>query len=301
MNYLQIVQAACGELGLAVPNQVAGNNASDVIQIGALCSGLGQSLVRDFDWQALQTEYRFMSGVYTSACTTTVGSAVVTGIASTATLAADDWMVSGTGIPQDTYVLSVDSSTQVTLTQAVTETGTPTLTFAKTRYPMPTDCKRITPRTQWDKTAHWCLIGPMSAEEWQQLKSGVSVSGFRRRFRVMGNKFQIFPPSNSAILLGFEYMSKQWARDASGAGKEAFTADTDTCVFDDRLMVTGLKVAYFAAKGFDTGALVEEFNRILDSETGGDKVPQMLSLAPRRGTKLIDMSNVPDTGYGGVQ
>jgi hypothetical protein len=300
MNYLQIVQQASGELGLAVPNQVAGNNAADVIQIGALLSGIGQSIARDFDWQALQKEYRFLSEVYTSPCVATTDSAIVTGLTSTATLARDDWMATGTGVSQDVYILSIDSLTQVTLTRPITEDATD-ITFCKTRYAMPTDCKRITPRTQWDKTAHWCMIGPANAEEWQAMKGGFAASAVRRYFRVMGNKFQIFPPSASAVLLGFEYLSRSWVIDRNGAPAESFVNDLDTCIFDDRMMVTGLKAMYFGIKGFDTTRLDGEFNRMLEVETGADKVPQMLSLGGRRGGHLIDYSNVPDTGYGATR
>jgi hypothetical protein len=67
----------------------------------------------------------------THAGTTTNTSAVVTGLASTADLMFG-MNVSGTGIPASTYILSVDSGTQITLSNAATASGTPTLTFTNT-------------------------------------------------------------------------------------------------------------------------------------------------------------------------
>jgi hypothetical protein len=63
---------------------------------------------------------------------TTNASAVVTGISSTAGLRAGD-AVTGTGIPVSTTILSVNSSTQVTLSANATATGTPSLTFVSTK------------------------------------------------------------------------------------------------------------------------------------------------------------------------
>lgn len=60
--------------------------------------------------------------------TLTAGSAVVTGIASTAALVGA-LGVSGVGILSNTYVQSIDSSSQVTLTQVVSGTGAQSLTF----------------------------------------------------------------------------------------------------------------------------------------------------------------------------
>lgn len=56
------------------------------------------------------------------------GSAVVTGLATTANLFASQ-SVRGTGIPDSTTVLSVDSSTQITLSNKATASGSPSLTF----------------------------------------------------------------------------------------------------------------------------------------------------------------------------
>ncbi len=58
----------------------------------------------------------------------TNGSATVTGLSSTAGLAVGQ-AVTGTGITADTSILSIDSSSQVTLNQNATATGSETLTF----------------------------------------------------------------------------------------------------------------------------------------------------------------------------
>jgi hypothetical protein len=301
---LQLVQQATGELGLAVPTQVAGSTAQDTIQQLALLNAVGYDLLREpaFNWQALTTEYRFTSLWTQQTGTVTNGSAVITNIPSTAGIVAGTYMVTGTGINQDTYVQSVDSPTQVTLTQPSTASGTGVqLTFAKTKYAFPADYQRIVDRTQWDKSKHWEMLGPESPQQWQWLKSGYIATGPRIRWRILGNTFQIWPGVSTSEYLGFEYVSKYWVTDAGGTAKGSFTADTDTCVFDDRLMVAGLKLKYFGVKGFETQLLQDEYDAILSSVKGEEQGAPMLSMAPRLSNVLLGPENIPDSNYGMTQ
>jgi hypothetical protein len=295
---LQLVQQATGELGLAVPTQVAGSTAQDTIQQLALLNAVGYDLLREpaFNWQALTTEYRFTSLWTQQTGTVTNGSAVITNIPSTAAIVAGTYMVTGTGINQDTYVQSVDSPTQVTLTQPSTASGPGVqLTFAKTKYAFPADYQRIVDRTQWDKSKHWEMLGPESPQQWQWLKSGYIATGPRIRWRILGNTFQIWPGVSTSEYLGFEYVSKYWVTDAGGTSKGSFTADTDTCAFDDRLMVAGLKLKYFGVKGFETQLLQDEYDAILSSVKGEEQGAPMLSMAPRLSNVLLGPENIPDS------
>lgn len=302
---LQLIQQATGELGLDVPTLVVGSNVQDVKQQLALLNAVGYELQRQFDWQALATEYRFTTSYLTTTGTWTTSAATVTGIPTTAALAASTWMAVGTGIPQDTYISSVDSGTQVTLTQTPTAAGTAaSITFAKTKYAMPADYDRPIDRTQWDKSKHWEMLGPETPQQWQFLKSGFISTGPRLRFRVLGGTFQIWPAVSTSEYLGLEYISKYWARDTSGTAKASFTADTDTCVFSDRLMVLGLKMKYFGIKGFDIGSpnkpgtLAYDYNVELNISKANDAGSKTLSFAPQVNQILIGIDQIPDSGFG---
>jgi hypothetical protein len=306
---LQLIQQATGELGLAVPNSVAGNTAQDTIQQLALLNAVGYDLLRappdhpEFNWQALTTEYRFTTQWVQQTGNVTAGSAVVTNIPSTAGIVAGTYMVTGAGINQDTYVQSVDSMTQVTLTQAAAASGTGVLlTYAQTKYAFPADYQRVVDRTQWDKSKHWEMLGPESPQQWQWLKSGYIATGPRIRWRILGNAFQIWPAVSTSEYLGFEYVSKYWVVDGNtGSSKGAFTLDSDTCLFDDRLMVTGLKLKYFGIKGFETQLLQDEYDSILSALMGAEQGAPMLSMAPRLSNILLGPENIPDSNYGVTQ
>jgi hypothetical protein len=294
---LQLVQQVTGEMGLAVPTYVAGNTAQDTIQQLALLNAVGYELMREYEWQALCTEYRFTTSYTATTGTTTSGSAVVTAIPSTTGLSTS-YMVTGTGVPTDTYVASVDSATQVTLSQSATASGTAVaLNFCKTKYANPSDFDRPIDRTQWDKTKHWEMLGPETPQQWQWLKSGFIATGPRVRFRRLGGTFQIWPPIAANEYLGMEYVSSYWAATTASVAKGSFTVDTDTCIYPDRLMVLGLKHKYFTVKGL--GPIFEgEFARELSNAKANDSGAPTLSFAPQPSQTLIGIANVPDTGYG---
>lgn len=294
---LQIVQQATGEMGLTVPTQVAGNTASDIVQIMALLNAVGYELQREYEWERLTTEYRFTTQFLSTTGNVTASSAVITSIPSTSTLDTT-YMLSGLGINNDTYVQSVDSGTQVTLTQNATVTGTGViLTFGKTKYALPSDYDRQIDRTHYDKSKRWEMIGPESPQQWQYLKSSYISTGPRLRYRILGNYFQIWPLTSTAELIGFEYISSNWALDTGGTAKSSFTADTDTCIYPDRLMVLGLKHKYFSVKGFGD-IFYDEYQAELGKAKTADHGSATLSMAPRINDLLIGWDNIPDTGYG---
>jgi hypothetical protein len=294
---LSLIQQATGEMGLPVPTYVAGNPAQDQIQQLALLNAVGYELAREYDWQAMCKEYRFSSSYTATTGNTTNGSAVITSIPSTTGIDST-YMVVGTGVPTDTYIQSVDSGTQVTMSQACTATGTAvTLNFCKTKYSNPSDFDRPIDRTQWDKTKHWEMLGPESPQQWQWLKSGYISTGPRMRFRRMGGYFQIWPPISSAEYLGMEYVSTQWAATSGGAGQTSLLADTDTCIFPDRLMVLGLMDKYFQVKGFGP-IYSDQFAAQKSIAKANDGGSAILSFAPQVNQVLIGIANVPDTGYG---
>lgn len=295
---LQLVQQTAAELNLAVPTYVAGNTSQDVQQILALMNGFGYDMVKEHEWQALQVQYRFYTQAINCNGTTVNGSTSLV-IENGVDLTAVDrqWQITGNNVNQDTNVVTVAGQT-ITMSQMASGTGTGAVVLAQTAYSLPPDFESITNRTQWDKTKHWEALGPEDPQQWQWLKSGYISTGPRIRWRILDNQFQVWPPMNTNEYLGWEYKSKGWARSATGEVKNSFTADTDTTVYDDRLMVLGTKLKYFQVKNFDTTALQQDYFRYLNVIKANDKGAPNLSFAPYPSKVLIGYANIPDTGYG---
>ena len=295
---LQMVQQVCAELNLAVPSYVIGNQSQDVNQVLALMNGAGYDLVKEYDWQALQVQYRFYTQSINCNGTTVNGSTqlvIENGVDLTSVT--KQWQITGNNINQDTNVVSVSGQT-ITMSQMASGTGTGAIVLAQTAYDLPFDFETITNRTQWDKTKHWEALGPEDAQQWQWLKSGYISTGPRIRWRILDNQFQVWPPMNTNEYIGWEYKSKGYVRSATGEVKNSFTADTDTTVLDDRVIVLLTKMKYWGIKGFDTTVVAQDYQRVLSIAKAQDKGAPNLSFAPYPSKVLIGWANIPDTGYG---
>jgi len=277
---------------------VASNTNQDVIQILALMNAAGYEFLRRHDWRELTKRYTFTSEYTQTTGDVTENTYTITNIPSTAGLDTT-YQVVGNGISNACYIESVDSGTQVTVNLPSTGTYTgATITFEKVMYALPSDYESAVPRTMWDLSKHWEMLGPESPQQWEWLLSGFISTGPRIRWRLLGKYFQIWPGVSTNELLGYEYRSNGWALSSTGTVKTSFTADTDTCIYPDRLMVLATKLKYFEAKGFDTTAMFRNYLEEFEIVRAQDMSAANLSFAPRPGTVLIGYDNIPDTGYG---
>jgi len=295
---LQLVQQVTNELGLPAPATVAGNPNQDVVQILALMNASGYELMRRADWRELTKQHTFYTEATSTVGTWTAASTTITGIPSTAGLDTT-YQVQGTGIPNATYVTGVLNATSLSINYTPTEAQTNgSLIFQKVKYSLPADYYSSVNRTHWDKSKRWEMLGPESPQQWEWLLSGYISTGPRIRYRLLGKYFQIWPGMNAGELLGFEYRSQGWAESAAAVAKNSFTADDDTCIYPDRVMVLATKLKYFEAKGFDTTAIFRDYISELETAIAQDTGAANLSFAPRPGTVLIGYDNIPDSGYG---
>lgn len=177
-----------------------------------------------------------------------------------------------------------------------------------TVYPLPSDWSYFLDQTEWDRTNHWPLLGPKTAQEWQWLKGGLLSSGPRIRYRVVNNKFEIFPkdPNNSGSNTGtgtselaMEYVSANWLTDSVLANTtySMITNDTDIVMFDPWVISAYLKLKYWEAKGLDTTAYAKDFVNVWEARIGKNKGGPVLTLAPRARSMLIGVNNIPDGSW----
>jgi len=295
---LQLIGQATGELGIPTPATVIGNPVADVTQLLALMNACGYELIRAAEWRAMASQHLFSTEYLTTTGTWTTAARTISGIPTTAALDTT-WQAVGAGIGQNAMIVSVDNANQVTLNQDITAAGVAaTVYFQKMQYDLPSDYASLTPRTQWDKSKHWEMLGPETPQQWEWLMSGFISTGPRLRWRLYQSYFQIWPGFSNAEQLGYEYRSLAWVRSSTDALKNSFTLDSDTCIFPDRLMVLATKLKYFEAKGFDTTAMYRNYSRELDIVIAQDASAANLSFAPSPGSTLITYDNIPDSGYG---
>lgn len=311
-SLLTLVQRAAREMGISVPATVAGATDTQTQQLFGLANAVGDDLLSRGEWVALQTQAIInVEAPITTTGTVTANSASITNIpADLLGLDPDVYVVSGTGIQTAARVteitVNMPGDDSLTMDMQATASGSGVaIVIARDTYPVPADFQTFINRTQWDRTNHWELRGPMSPQEYQWVVSGIVTTGPRRRFRQIGrgtDVFRIWPPptaQDSPSTLAYEYLSSHWAQDAAGTTQSGFVMDTDTCVFDDRVMIAGIKFNYFAVKGFEATRFERDYNVLVQTSMGRDGGAQTLDMSRRRWPIFISPASVPDGNFPG--
>lgn len=170
-------------------------------------------------------------------------------------------------------------------------------------YDLPVDYSYFKDQTQWDEDNHWPLLGPKSAQEWAWLKNSFVATLPRMRFRIMRDKFKVYPtPTGPGPFSTFymEYVSQYWiaaAADPDTPVQNFIVADTDILYYNEWLLVKYVKYKFFELKGFNTKGVLAEFMRVFESLTGKDTGAEKLSLSPSYQTPYIGPWSVPDGSW----
>lgn len=310
-NLLQIIQQVQREFALPVASTVIGNT-SDLTtqQMLAFAQAELEELGRaDHPWTNLTFEYNLVvNPPLNTTGDVTNNSPVITNIPSTATLSANYFSVAGPFIPVGARILSVDSSTQVTLTMNATGTQAGgAILFAQDMYPEPADFDRFIPETWYDRTNRWQLLGPMSPQLDQWHLSGIVATGPRRFFRQIGpfpNSYRIWPPPAELVnplQLVFEYQSINRVRVQNSTTNFAFlfANDTDRPLLDDRLIIAGIKWRFWEQKGFNWLSKRKEYDDMVQRFIARDGGTTKVSLVRQPSTLLISSLNVQDGFWPG--
>lgn len=172
-------------------------------------------------------------------------------------------------------------------------------------YELPDDYNYFRDQTQWDRTNHWPLLGPKSAQEWAWLKGSLIAPLPRLRYRVANNLFKIYPTptevtSPPSFNLSMEYIQKNWIISSSDNESEIamIEDDGDTLRYNPWLLIKFVKFKFYELKGFDVTGVQRDFMRIFNSLTGKDTGAQKLSLSPQGApVGYIGPWSVPDGSW----
>jgi len=124
--------------------------------------------------------------------------------------------------------------------------------------------------TLWDRTDVLQVLGPLNGQEWQGLKA-ITNTGPRYQFRLRDSNLYINPVPTAGHTLAFEYQTDYWILDVNGSTKKgAFTADTDTFLLPDRLLLLGLRWRWAAEKGLNYSELYQSYEFQVKDAMGRD-------------------------------
>jgi hypothetical protein len=282
---LQILNAIEDELGLDRSTSVDGTAISTRQRLAFINNSI-EEMYQFGHWSGLELEHIIEIGAPLEVSgTLTADSATVT-IADTSTISpATAFMVQGEGIQNNTRLVSVTNATTFVMDKTALTSGASDLTIVRDTFAIPDDFQKPIAQTQWDARLMWSMIGPTSSQ-WDAFQRNGIVGPFpRRQYRRQGPRptaFRIFPPPTATGsypgTLSWRYYSNEGviADGDSVPSKRFFTANGDTSVFPDRVLILGGKWRWQQAKGFDFGPLQEEyyswFDATLATDTGGQTV-----------------------------
>lgn len=319
LTLLQIIQNVYNELGLGSnpPTQVISNSNQQIVQLLALANREGKNFYNAGfglgGWQSLRREQlMIINAVSGLTGTFTPGSNVITSVSPNPLTAGVTTLMQAydtNAMPVETNVTAVTSST---ITISNNSTATSILTgesffCGQASYPLPTDFETAIAQTYWDRNFRWQLLGPIDAQEWQVLKSGISPTGPRRRFRIYNNTFNIdpvpgFSSSDNGSIEVYEYYSNGWCQSTGGTSgtiQTAFAADTDNYCLDDECLTLGIIWRYLRAKRLSYDEEKRTYDLLCERIMARDGFERSLPLnASASGIRLLNSTNTPDTGYG---
>lgn len=313
LSLLQMVQQACGELGLVQPSTIVGNTDAQVIQLLALAQREGletfKMSTRDYGWQALRREYVFnvqSTGLLSVSYAAGGNVITITNAPGTFTPPQVGWLISNSGgsnstaFPYPSRVVSIISPTQFQVDQVSNGAGSNVeMAVGLDAYDMPIDVDKLIPSTMWDRSYRWQILGPLTPAQWQVLLSGLQPAGPRRRFRIMDNKFVINPIPYDSNQLVYEYYTNNWCQSNAGQGQALWAADTDTYLLDDDTFILGLIWRFRRAKGLDYDQEWTNWNNSIDRYKANQATSTNIAINSQDpGFRLLQPDNVPDTGFG---
>jgi hypothetical protein len=185
-------------------------------------------------------------------------------------------------------------------------------TTSATSYTLPADFLRMENGTGWNRSTRQPLQ-PVSPQEWEALTAGAITVGMPVLFRPrLTNdvsdgcvpRLELLATPTSGQTIALQYRSSYWL--ASGAqqtaGSDTPSAPTNVVRIDSLLFGRALKLAWLRQKGFESTAAQQDFEDAL-AATEAVTVwagPALSLNGPRLlWGKLLDASNIPETGYGG--
>jgi hypothetical protein len=174
-------------------------------------------------------------------------------------------------------------------------------------FPLPADYGRIVNQTLWATAGSMPqqpVGGPESPQSWGWIKYGLLGLNTYFRYRVVGNKLNVYPVPGLGQEFTFFYITKFWVlayphtEDDPALLRDLVTLPNDMPLFHRRLMISASKAQLWGQKGFDTTQVQSEFNTVLLNEKGTTQGAPVLHLAGCRDPFYITTRNIPEGNWG---
>jgi len=148
----------------------------------------------------------------------------------------------------------------------------------------PTSFRYIINDTTWDRSTRLPLF-PVDVTDWQAIKATIS-SVQPYRYTLRGGHFYVTPTPAAGLTWAWSYMSSAWILKADNSKLRYFSADTDTMLLPDDLLLAGLRWRWLKEKGLEYAELFATYEKQVMQYLGTERPRPRLNMSP-------DMSNAP--------
>ena len=138
--------------------------------------------------------------------------------------------------------------------------------------------RKIFNDVMWNRTRRLPVLGPLSSKTWQA-KKALNVIGPYSEYRIRGNHIIFNPAPSAGHSIYFDYVSKCWVTDSTGATyRQNIAADTDIFLLDDEIMLAGLEWRYLRKKGLSYAEEFARYEGLVKDAQGSDGTKPVLNM-----------------------
>jgi hypothetical protein len=162
-----------------------------------------------------------------------------------------------------------------------------------------TDFGRFSNNTLWNRTTNRRYFGPITDSEWQRILAVVS-GGITNYFRIRGGNLLMHPTPTVGQSVKFEYVSTDWVDTSGGttANADKFTADSQTTVLEEELVILGVVWRFLKLKGLPYDQQFVDYQNRVSEYSGHDGASPIVRMGGP--SRVILALNEPEGSYGGV-
>ena len=173
-------------------------------------------------------------------------------------------------------------------------------------YAFPEDFDQIVDGTVWDRDSYRIARGPLSPQQWQNIKSGlIETTRISPNWRIRvdedgGRQFWVDPTPGEIKTLVIEYVSTHWVVSAQGERRESIRADSDTTLFHEELMYKSLLWRFKESRGLSFTPQISEYENDAMRRIARDSGSKTIRIGGRGRRGLFHRDQIPESGYGGI-
>lgn len=154
--------------------------------------------------------------------------------------------------------------------------------------------------TIWNRTTDRPLFGPLSAQQWQQIKANAAAGPFSE-YRIRGNELLFYPAPSAGDDCYFEWVSKDFCQNSGGTTSYCrWNADEDVFVLDSRIFELSVLWKWKQLKGLDFQPDYTKYMIAIEQAKARDSTKTVLSLSPwMQGDFLLTTNNIQNGSFPG--